>query len=233
MYRKNFHPLIFLLPAVIALLACSLGNNVTDKVASGVESAKETIAEKAEAGLDALGEQAKIAVKDAVAKGLESVDINKSFNLSVPITDSAVNNVIALKEKASQLTQTPQIIKNVRLAFSGGNVVVTGNPSETLLKQVNMQGEMRVVFRPSVVDGKLQLSLVEARIGDTPAPQAVFDAVEQAQTIATDTLGEMVSAVKGDLETEMVDSQKVAVVSVNDIVIEEGKMTIKLTVNIP
>ncbi len=233
MTQIRIYTLIFALFVVGSMLACSIGDSVTEKVTSGVESAKDTIAEKAEEGLASLSEQTKITAKNAVASALAKVNIDKSFDLSIPITDSAVNNIITLKEKANQLTMTPQIIKNLRLSFTGGNVVVTGYPSETLMERVNMQGEMTVVFHPSVVDGKLQLTLVEAKIGDTPAPESVFDAVEQAQTIATETLDEMVSAVKGDLETEMVDASKLAVVMVNDIVIEEGKMTVKLTVNIP
>ena len=216
---------------LITALACGFGSRVTEKV----DKAKEAITEKAEGGLDSLGELAKNTAKDAVVSALNSVDINKSFNLSIPVTDSTVNQIIALKEKANKLTLNQQLIENMRLSFTGGNVVVTGNLKEILFKQLNLQGsnQLTVVFRPGVTDGKLRLSLVEAKIGATPAPESVFSAVEQIQTAAADTLEELVNGVKSDLESEMVDASKLAVVVVNDIVIEEGKMTVKLTVNIP
>ncbi len=218
-----------------ALLITTLACGITARTENSINAAKDSLAEKAGEGLGTLGELAKNTAKDAVASALQSVNIDKSFNLSIPITDSAVNKIIQLKEKANQLTINQTLIENLRLSFTGGNVVVTGNVKDILFQQLNLQGsnQLTVIFRPEVTDGSVHLSLIEAKIGDTPAPESVFSAIEQTQTAATDTLQEMVNAVKGNLETEVSNTGKSAVVQVNDIVIEEGKMTVKLAVNIP
>lgn len=230
---RQMNKLLWALSA--ALLITTLACGITARTENSINTAKDSLAKKAGEGLGTLGELAKNTAKDAVVSALQSVNLNKSFDLSIPITDSAVNTIIQLKEKANQLTINQTLIENLRLSFTGGNVVVTGNVKDILFQQLNLQGsnQLTIIFHPEVTDGSVHLSLIEAKIGDTLAPKSVFSAIEQTQAVATNTLQEMLNAVKGNLETEMLNTGKSAVVSVTDIVIEEGKMTIKLAVNIP
>jgi len=142
----------------------------------------------------------------AIREKFRSVQPDENGNITVTITDQEINEALQVGEQAGGALSP---IQNVTVAFTGGNVAFSGDVTQPL------QGRLTATFRPSVVDGQIQLDLINARIGPVPVPVSVLTSLEA-------TINDKVAAGL---------SQLPAAYSLQDVVIEEGSLTIMASSN--
>lgn len=221
-HKTTWSIVLFFGMLFLAALACSPG---------GVDLPEVTIpagaAETAESAAAQAGELAGTAAAVAGEQGgnlvstLEATDFNvdiqfdgeaiqekfrnarpdENGNITVTITDQEINEALQVGEQAGDAVSP---IQDVTVAFTGGNAVFSGDVTRPL------QGRLTATFRPSVVDGQIQLDLINARIGPVPIPVSVLTSLET-------TVNDKVAAGLSQLPPAY---------SLQDVAIEEGSMTI-------
>jgi hypothetical protein len=100
-------------------------------------------------------------------------------------------------------------LKQTAIAFTGGNIVLTGNvvsPIEALLT---------VTFRPLVTNGVLQFEVVSATLGTVQVPSAILSS---AALTLNNTIGQAMNGIPSNL-------------TLQSIVMGEGTMTVSGTRN--
>lgn len=136
---------------------------------------------------------------EAIREKFDNVQPDENGNITVAITDQEINQALEVGN-----TGGVSPIQNVTVAFSGGNVALSGDVTQPL------QGRLTATFSPIVTDGQFQLDLINARIGPVPVPVSVLTSLET-------TINEKVA-------TQI--SRLPSAYSLQDVVIEEGSLTI-------
>lgn len=141
---------------------------------------------------------------EAIREKFSSVQPDESGNITVAITDQEINEALQVAD-----TGGVSPIQNLNVSFTGGNVVFSGDVTQPL------QGRLTASFSAAVIDGQLQLDLVNARIGSVPVPPSLLDSLES-------TINERVATQLSRLPTSY---------TLQNVVIEEGSMTIMASRN--
>lgn len=136
---------------------------------------------------------------EAIREKFANVQPDENGNVTVAVSDQEINQALEVGN-----TGGVSPIQNVTVAFTGGNVAFSGDVTQPL------QGRLTATFRPMVTDGQFQLDLINARIGPVPVPVSVLTSLET-------TINEKVATQISRLPTAY---------SLQDVIIEEGSMTI-------
>lgn len=141
---------------------------------------------------------------EALREKFSSVQPDENGNITVTISDQEINDALQVANTAGV---SP--IQNITVAFTGGNVVFSGDVTRPL------QGRLAATFSAAVIDGQLQLDLVSATIGSVPIPPSMLDSLES-------TINDKVATQISRLPTNY---------TLQSVVIAEGSMTIMASRN--
>ena len=142
---------------------------------------------------------------EAIREKFRSVQPDENGNITVSISDQEINRALQVGDQAGGLSP----VQNANVSFTGGNVAFSGDVTQPL------QGRLTATFRPSVSDGQIHLDLINARIGPIPVPVSVLSSLES-------TINDKVAAGLSRLPSAY---------SLQDVVIDEGSMTIHASRN--
>ncbi|MFQ5434669.1 MAG: hypothetical protein ACE5FD_07315 [Anaerolineae bacterium] len=165
---------------------------IAQAVATNIASAGDAAATIAAGGFDASDLQA---LKEKFA----AVTPDENGNITITVTQDEMNQAIAAKQ-----AQSPDnALQGAQVAFTSGNIVLTGIVSDS-------GAALAVVFRPSVVNGVLQFEVLSATIGNINVPPVLLTAAEA-------TLNATLSEAIGGLPPTF---------TLQSVVIGEGAMTL-------
>lgn len=106
----------------------------------------------------------------ALRQKVESVQPDASGNMTVVITDDELNQAVTVNPQADG----EPVIQDVAVAFTGGNIVLSGVLSQPLT--ANLVAE----FDATVANGELVLELERATVGGVSLPATMLAPVENA-----------------------------------------------------
>ena len=110
----------------------------------------------------------------SLAEKFASVPVpNGDGTVEVTITAAELNQAIVVGQAAKAQTETPALIQDPQVVFSGGLIILTGTISEPI------SGQLTVSFMPYVANGTLQFDVVEASVGNLRVPPTVLQTAEQ------------------------------------------------------
>jgi hypothetical protein len=219
--QKNMKPL-FLLIGILFIVGLACGPSLPDVPAGAVEtvqSAGQQAGSVAETAVALATQEGSAAIGTLQAGGqtvdlgplqdkFESIQPDANGNFTVTITDAEVNQALQRsQETAEAANESP--LKQTAIAFTGGNIVLTGNvvsPIEALLT---------VTFRPLVTNGVLQFEVVSATLGTVQVPSAILTS---AALTLNNTIGQAMNGIPSNL-------------TLQSIVMGEGTMTVSGTRN--
>jgi hypothetical protein len=118
---------------------------------------------------------------DYLKEKLASIEPDAEGNYRVTLTEEEVNTVLRLRQLL-----TGDIlgagVQSQEVKFRDGSITLSGSIIEPL------PGELLVIMRPSIEDGRLQLETVEASLAGKEAPDEVLEAPEKALAAAEEAL---------------------------------------------
>ncbi len=212
---------LFLLIGILALVALACGPgvpNIPEGAVETVQSAGEQAGAVAETAVALATQEGAAALETVQASGVtdlgalgekfESIQPDANGNFSVTITDTELNEAIRRSQETAG-TAGNSTLQDPVIAFTGGNIVLTGNVTQPI------EAVLTVSFRPSVVDGVLQFEVVSATLGSITVPAAVLSTAEGT---LNSTLGQAISNIPANL-------------TLQSIVMGEGTMTVSGTRN--
>jgi hypothetical protein len=214
MRYQRFIILLFFGMLVLASLACGLPGDPADIIAPALETAEGAAQEAgnvaqtaaAQAG-DLGGTAAAVATSegsgliatvkavaspsvDTLKEKVANIEPDADGNYRVTIGEEEVNTVLRLR----QLLSGDIIgagIQSQEVGFRDGAIMLTGNILEPI------PGRLTVRMRPSVVDGRFQLDIVDASVAGQTAPQQTLEAAEGA---INSTIGEALEFLPAGVE---------------------------------
>lgn len=185
MKSRSLAYLLFVL--ILATLACGLPS--LSQPAIQIDSAATAAAAARQAGVAAAtaaalaGDQggALLATVEASDLNLDidleelgqrfgSLQPDANGNVVATITDEEINRAL---QGQAEISQDDITIQNLRVAFTPGTVVLAGNMTEPIRSGVTAS------FRPELVDGRVQFTLVSASLGRLPVPTSMVRSIEQ------------------------------------------------------
>ncbi len=123
---------------------------------------------------------------NALKEKFAAIQPDENGNITVTVTDDEMNQAIQAKQAAAEQAGQENLVQNMVVTFTGGNIVLTGSITSPIAAQLT------VVFRPYVADGILQFEVVSATIGSLTVPSAVLASTESTlNNTLTDAMGYM------------------------------------------
>lgn len=194
---------------LLAALACGLPAPALPQVTIPTEAAATAAAVAQQAAAAAAtaaafaGEQGNVALATVVASNLDLdlTELQQKFSalqpdengvLTVAITDNEVNRALGSQATVSQDNVT---VEGLRVAFTGGDVVLTGNLTSPI------QSTLTAEFRPEIIDGQLQFTLVSASLGRLPIPTSMLQSIE---SILNNAIGQLMTSLPGNFVLQSV-----------------------------
>ena len=229
--RKHSSLLFFILPLLLATLACApleslrrFGDSDAGQQAGELAATARSVA--TERG----GELAATAAAAAAARGGElastaqatefEVDVTVDATVlrekvanaqraadgtvTITITDDELNQAIQFREVSAGEEGAIAGLQNVMITFTGGDAVLSAEVTEPV------QAPLVASFNPLIVDGYPRFDLVSASLGGFAVPPAMLNSVE---FLVNHNLGQALSVVPAGY-------------GVREISISEGAMTI-------
>jgi hypothetical protein len=215
MRSLNVYLLVFLMTLLSMTLACGLPTpNILGDKPPAIATAEEAARVAAEAAKTAAAQAGNLAGTAAVVattegsqvigtaqavaaphadylkEKLASIEPDEDGNYRVTLTEDEVNTVLRLR----QLLTGDFLgagVQSQQAEFRDGTITLKGRIVEPL------PGELLVVMRPSIVDGRLILEPETASISGREAPDDVLAAAENA---ITNTVGEALENAPGGVE---------------------------------
>lgn len=120
---------------------------------------------------------------DQLRQKIASARPDENGNVNITITDEEINQAIELKDEAEG--SDPATFQNPSVAFTGGNVVLTGDVTKPI------PAELIASFGPVILDGQAQVDLQSVTLRGLPVPPQLLGSVEQSLNNA---LREMMSS---------------------------------------
>lgn len=213
---KNLKPLFFMI-GILTLAALACGPNLPDVPEGAVEtvqSAGQQAGAAAETAVALATKEGAAAIETIQAGGAElgalgekfgSIEPDGNGNFTVTVTDAEVNAAIQRKQEEAGVENTA--LQHAIVAFTGGNIVLTGSVTQPI------EAQLTVTFRPSIVNGDLQFEVVSATLGSIQVPAAVLSTAEGT---LNSTLGQAMNNIPSNL-------------TLQSIVMGEGTMTVSGT----
>jgi hypothetical protein len=106
----------------------------------------------------------------ALREKVESVQPDASGNMTVVITDDELNQAVTVNPEANG----EPVIQDVAVAFTGGNIVLSG------ILQQPLTANLVATFSAAVTNGELAVELEQAAVGGVPLPVTMLSPVEDA-----------------------------------------------------
>ena len=97
---------------------------------------------------------------------------DENGNITITVTDDEINQAVEIRE-ISGGSDLPATFRDPSVAFTGGNVILTGQMTQPL------QAELVAEFQPLIVDGQVQVELQRATVQGLPVPTQALAPVEQ------------------------------------------------------
>lgn len=119
---------------------------------------------------------------------------DENGNVTVTITDDEINQAIEVKDQAA--ADQPATFQNPAVAFSGGNILLTGDLTKPI------PAELVATFEPVIVDGLAQVDLRSVSLRGLPIPPQALGSVEQSLNNA---LREMMASLPADYAVQSID----------------------------
>lgn len=121
---------------------------------------------------------------DFLKERMTNIRPDGSGTLTVTFTDAELNQAIRLAQQMAAQTGRVILIHDAQIRFTSGLMTFSGRITQPIA------AEVRIIFRPMVINGLLQFEVVDATLGDSSAPTPLLN---QAAALLSSTLGEIVS----------------------------------------
>jgi uncharacterized protein YpmS len=130
-----------------------------------------------------------------------AADFQETGQISITITEQQLTSFI--DEKLAQQTDIP--LSEPQVSLQNGKIILEGKVTIGFVS-----AQTRLVFAPTVVDGKIEVEIVSADFGSIPIPESTLEQITQ---IVNQNIVEYISADGSDIQ-------------IDTIVIADGTITI-------
>jgi hypothetical protein len=125
---------------------------------------------------------------------IASAQPDENGQINITVTDDEINQAIELREGADSAEAAT--FQNPAVAFTGGNVLLTGDVTRPI------PAELIASFEPLIVDGQAQVDLQSVTLRGLPIPPQALGSVEQSLNSA---LREMTSSLPAGYIVQEID----------------------------